>query len=133
MTVAGLRFRNKVYSAMPVVTKNGIFIYEGSPADCHEWEFRAELRIVTYEHQEKRRKKKEKKSREDSSFESSGSPEGGRTERSPQAAEARAPARGIHRVSAVRGIDGRGPTQNPVKLHRRAAPMTGRLKQFFGS
>ena len=84
---------------------------------------------MTYEHQEKRRKKKEKKNREDSSFESSGSPEGGRTERSRQAAEARAPDRG----DAVRGIDGRGPTQNPVKLHRRAAPMTGRLKQFFGS
>ena len=49
---------------MPNVTKNGVFIFDGNPADYHEWEFRTELRIVAFEQQEKRRKKKNKKQRE---------------------------------------------------------------------
>ena len=66
MTVAGLRFRNKAYSATPTVTKNGVFIFDGNPVDYHEWEFRTELGKVAFERQEKRRKKQEKKSREES-------------------------------------------------------------------
>ena len=61
MTVAGLRFRNKTYSATPTVTKNGVFIFDGNPADYHEWEFRTELRIAAFEQQEKRRKKKRRR------------------------------------------------------------------------
>ena len=34
--IAGLKFRNKVYSATPAVTKNGAFIYDGNPAGYHE-------------------------------------------------------------------------------------------------
>ena len=91
MSVSGLRFRNKIYSSVPNVTKNGVFIFGGNPADYHEWEFRTELRIVAFEQQEKRRKKKNKKDKGDSSFESSTGPEQSRAERSPQAgAEARA-------------------------------------------
>ena len=67
-------------------------IYDGNPADYHEWEFRTELKIVAFEQQEKRKKKKKKK-RDQASFESSSGPEGRRAERSPQA-EAEAPARG---------------------------------------
>ena len=103
MTVAGLRFRNKAYSATPTVTKNGVFIFDGNPVDYHEWEFRTELGKVAFERQEKRRKKQEKKSREES-FESSGGPEGGRAERSPHA-EARAPAEGEGFLGSVPSTD----------------------------
>ena len=104
MTVAGLRFRNKAYSSTPSVTKNGVFIFDGNPADYHEWEFRTELRIAAHEQQEKRRKKKEKREKKDTSF-SSGGPEQGREERTPQA-EASAPAEGgvAGRPAAASGL-----------------------------
>ena len=91
MTVAGLRFRNEAYSDTPSVTKNGIFVYDTNPADYHELEFRTELQVVAYEQQKKRRKKKEKKNKAYTSFESSGGPEQGRADRSPQT-EASVPA-----------------------------------------
>ena len=125
MTVAGLRFRNKTYSATPTVTKNGVFIFDGNPADYHEWEFRTELRIAAFEQQEKRRKKKEKKSREES-FESSGGPEGGRAERSPQA-EAEAPARGEGFLGSVPTPD-RPAAQTPSEMTHESSSDDGSVE-----
>ena len=65
------------------MTKNGVFIYSGTPESLHEWEFRTELRIVACEQRIKRdrRERKEKKS---DSFSSSSKPETGKRERSPK-------------------------------------------------
>ena len=129
MTVAGLRFRNKTYSATPTVTKNGVFIFDGNPADYHEWEFRTELRIAAFEQQEKRRKKKEKKSREES-FESSGGPEGGRAERSPQA-EAEAPARGEGFLGSVPTPD-RPAASTPSEMTHESSSDDGSVERMEG-
>ena len=112
MTVAGLRFRNKTYATAPSVTKNGVFIYDGNPADYREWEFRTELRIVAFEQQEKRRKKKEKKN-DDPSFESSGGPEQGRAERPRRRKRALQPVGKDSLDRCLRRRQQRGPRELP--------------------
>ena len=82
MTVAGLRYRQKVYDAAPTVTKNGSFIYGGSPEDYHEWEFRTQLRIAAQE----QRSRKVRKKKKDESFTTSSKPETGKKERTPKGA-----------------------------------------------
>ena len=111
----------RTYSATPTVTKNGVFIFDGNPADYHEWEFRTELRIAAFEQQEKRRKKKEKKNREES-FE----PEGGRAERSPQA-EAEAPARGEGFLGSVPTTD-RPAAATPSEVTRESSSDDGSVE-----
>jgi len=84
MSVAGLRYQASTYSAAPVVTKNGVFIFDGSPANYHEWQFRTELRIAACEQKCKKLKRERESKRAEDSFTSSSKPETGKKERSPK-------------------------------------------------
>ena len=51
MSVTGLQYQPFFsYSNAPVVTKNGVCIYNGNPQDFHEWQFRIQSRMVAAEH-----------------------------------------------------------------------------------
>ena len=84
MSVAGLRYQASTYAAAPIVTKNGVFIFAGSLANYHEWQFRTELRIAACEQKCKKLKRERGSKRTEDSFTTSSKPETGKKERSPK-------------------------------------------------
>ena len=46
MALSSLRYRPDHATAAPIETKSGSYIYDGSVAHFHEWEFRTEMRVT---------------------------------------------------------------------------------------
>ena len=46
MAFSSLRYRPDHATAAPIETKSGSYIYDGSVAHFHEWEFRTEMRMT---------------------------------------------------------------------------------------
>ena len=46
MALSALRYLPDHSTAVPVETKSGSYIYDGTVTNFHEWEFRTEMRIT---------------------------------------------------------------------------------------